>query len=126
MIQKCVNHLNAHLLPSNWIAFIKLCDTTNQICFPAVELPSVSLYCTNSIWCYNKKKNEGHLCEIVLFVSFKGVSGSFIHYHITELLLYLNVNFIFTAVYIEAGKYELSKPLSLLSSFLCNHSLRLF
>lgn len=52
MIQKCVNHLNAHLLPSSWIAFIKLCDTTNQICFPAVELPAVFLYGTNSIWNY--------------------------------------------------------------------------
>lgn len=58
MIQKCVNHLNAHLLPSNWIAFIKLCDTTNQICFPALELLSVFLNCTNSIWHYNKGKKQ--------------------------------------------------------------------
>jgi len=37
-------------------------------------------------------------CEIVLFVSFKGVSGSFIHYYITEFLLQLTVNFIFAEV----------------------------
>lgn len=101
MIQKCVNHLNAHLLPSSWIAFIKLCDTTNQMCFLAVELPAVFLYGTNSIWSYKTgggRGRKGYLCKIVLFVSFKAVSGSFIHYYKTELLLLLNANFIFARV----------------------------
>lgn len=53
MIQKTINHLCTHLLPSNRIAFRKLYVMTNQLCHTytaVVELPMAFLYSNSSIY----------------------------------------------------------------------------
>lgn len=53
MVQKSVNHLCIHLLPSNRIAFRKLYVMTNQLCHTytaIVELPLAFLYSICSIY----------------------------------------------------------------------------
>lgn len=49
------------------------------------------------------KKKKRHLWEIVLFLSFKAISGSFIHCYIAELLLHLNENYFYSSLQREVN-----------------------